>query len=813
MVFSRNDCEHLVFTSLAITVLALFVSPVVATSGSSWKQEIGVRPSATHDNDVAWDSVCHDSRHSYYRNPGWATQKTGAVPLGTDVTLRIRTAKDDLTSVTVKLWDNPRRTDVLLTMTVASSDELYDYWGATVSSPATPTDYYYAFILTDGTDTDYYNDDVVKSVFEDNRFYQTGGLGRMTESHQSDGDYSLVFYEPTFKTPEWHKNSVGYQIFIDRFHNGNASNDPIGDGQSGDVIWWEWDSNGNGVLDDEDEDRSYVSMHESWDEAPTGGYDYFGGDLQGVMQKTDYLNELGVDFIWFNPFSEAPDNHGYSVDDYRILDSYYGVIDGRDGGRVLNDFNASMEFFLEFDQTLEANGIKIIYDTVINHASAQGLYFQRFEHPGIFDVATGFNVPDYYPEVLGAYENPYGSPYIDWFEFDPYNHEYNCWYGFNHIPTVMYSGTSTAMEELVTGSNNVFDFWMNYGVDGFRLDVNGIYADGDNSNTVNMRIRETVKATNPDAIIMGEIWERATQWLAGNMNDGTQNMPFRFNTIDWLRENYDDQTYTDLMHTIQENYPSEALYSMWVNLGNHDRTRIRSALQDNTEKVLVASTLQFGYPGVPVVWYGDEVGMTGIGDPGTRGTFIWGNENTTMLEHYKRIIGIKKGFPVMRQGDFLVLNDTQEGVITFCRTLEGDTYDAALIVGNRDALAKQVTIDVGPTGLEPDDVLADLLNGNATYVVNDNREILLTVPSYGRMILMTGIKDTPDPTETSTVTSTETSSATSGEPSTTTTSTVQTSEQSSEDTPGFALPFVTATALVIVRTTRRSRRRKDRLNE
>ncbi len=752
------------FNKIGIISLLLVLLLASGNIPSAFAEKVHKNPEVTvqaaQDNNIEWAHVLHDSRDAFYRNPGWATQHTGAVKVGTDVVLRLRAAKNDLTGVKIKLWDNVNLKDVWIDMVIDSSDANYDYWKAVITSPNVPTDYYYSFELKDGTDVDYYGDDVVQSAFEDNRIYQTGGVGTMYESHSGDGDYALVFYADNFTTPDWHKKAVGYQIFIDRFYNGNSSNDPVGDGKSGDVIWWEWDSNGNGVKDSGDEGRIYVNKHKTWNEKPLGGYDYFGGDLQGVEQKLPYLNDLGVDFIWFNPFSQAPDNHGYSVDDYRVLNAYYGVVGGRSGGRVLNDHNKSMTYFKSFSNNLENHGIKIIYDTVINHASAQGLYFQRFENSKVWDKPTGFNVPDAWPNIQGAYEFYY-SDYRPWFKFykNEYNHGYDGWFGFKHIPTIIYENNPKAVEEFVTGPNNIFKFWNSYGVDGFRLDVNHQYVDGHHSSYLNSKIRDTVKGLNPNAVIIGEIWERATQWLTGTMNDGVQNMPFRFNTIDWMLSNYKDSTYRDLMLTIQENYPKQAFQSLWVNLGNHDRTRVLSALNNNTEAVLNAATLQFSYPGVPVIWYGDEIGTTGVGDPGTRATFKWDNQNKTMLNYYKHLIQIRKSFPVMIEGGFNVVSDSAEGVIGFYRNNTNFQNDHALILVNRDKQAKQVTIDLANYSGVQSEVLTDLVNNNQTHNVV-NGKLTVNLESQGRMILMAGIpvSQTTSQTPTSTTTSNQSSS-------------------------------------------------------
>lgn len=690
----------------------------------------------SYDNFVEWSGVLHDTRDSFYRFPGWGTtegnEKTGAVPVGYDVTLRIRTVLDDLTGVILRYWDGPVSLEYLIPMTINSSDGEYDYWEAVIPSPEYPSDIYYVFILTDGTDSDYYNDD-----------YLDGGTGIMYNDHNYDTDYGIIFYDPDFITPEWHKQSIGYQIFPDRFYNGNLDNDA----QNTDVTWWEWDSNGDGIFTSEDNQRQFA-VPKTWDQLPTGinaGDQYFGGDLEGIIQKINYLvNDLGIDFIWFNPITESPDNHGYAVDNYWSIDPYLGVISERIDGRVINNVTASLEVFDSMISTLEDNGIRVIFDTVINHASAQGEFFQRFENDLIADNPVGFSVHDPTPYSLGAYEDP-SSPYTSWFnffDFSEWNNNYDAWWGFKNIPTLKYDQTNAIEKELITDSSSIFNFWDTHGVNGFRLDVNPDYDDGDGSRYINQLIRETVKAKDPNNIIIGEVWGRANTFLTGTMNDGVQNMVFRDDTINWIKGSIDDERYVNRLLFFQENYPPEAYYSLWTLLGNHDTPRIISEL-GSSQAVLLAATMQFSYPGVPVIYYGDEVGLTGTNDPDNRRPYPWGNENMTMFDYYQQLIAIRESYDVLKNGSFTILNDDTNGVIAFARennNVRNNELDSAcklITILNRESKQNSVIINLNKlSDIIPGDQFSDILNDNRIYKVSTSLTLSIDLNSNSGSILI-----------------------------------------------------------------------------
>ncbi|MCK4316423.1 MAG: alpha-amylase, partial [Anaerolineae bacterium] len=264
-------------------------------------------PAPGHDNNIWWDGLGHDSRDDLYRVP-W-----GAVTTGTPVTLRFRTFHDDVTDVTLRVWSTAAGAQTLYPMElVATTDDLpygYDYWQATIPAQDEPTILWYRFIVRDGSDEDFYEDD---DLFD-------GGWGTPYDD-SPDYSFQIDVYEPDFETPEWMKNAVVYQIFPDRFYNGRRWNDP---GPSDPTVYdnpvlkKSWDDLPEGYC------RAYEGV--SCEEEPMGR-DFFGGDLRGITKKLDYLEDLGVTVIYFNPIFKAPSNHLYDTTDYYRIDPYFGTV-------------------------------------------------------------------------------------------------------------------------------------------------------------------------------------------------------------------------------------------------------------------------------------------------------------------------------------------------------------------------------------------------------------------------------------------------------------------------------------------------------
>ncbi len=297
---------------------------------------------ATQDNDIFWDGLLHNSRDPAYRTP------VGPVPAGTPVTLRLRAYRDDLTAVSLRLYDDRTDTATVLPMRIVASDPAYDYWAVAIT-PTQPTVLWYRFIVRDGTDTDYYEDDhVVNNVY---RGYNEGGAGRVYDE-SSDLSFQLTVYDPAFRTPDWLKNGVVYQIFPDRFRDGDPSNNVVSGthffygNAAGGITYTTWNAP---VIDPRDPASPY---HNRW------GEDFYGGDLQGITAKLDYLRSLGITALYLNPVFLSPSNHKYDTTTFEEVDPHLGG-------------NEALAAFLS---AAEGRGIRVILDGVFNHTSSDSIY-------------------------------------------------------------------------------------------------------------------------------------------------------------------------------------------------------------------------------------------------------------------------------------------------------------------------------------------------------------------------------------------------------------------------------------------------------
>lgn len=504
----------------------------------------------------------------------------------------------------------------------------------------------------------------------------------------------------SFKTPDWVKNAIFYQIFPDRFRDGNPDNNAWGNGTSGDILWknpGDWPS-------------TVYAVNRTWGEYPyldpPYGRDWFGGDLQGVQEKASYLSDLGITAIWFNPIMDSTDNHGYTVIDYKSVNRYFGVNHRDASGRLILDYNASIEVFKNMTAALDKHGIKVVLDGVFNHFSAKNQWFDRDN-----DFPTD-----------GAYES-LSSPWYSWFKFYSWPNDYQTFGGVKNMPKLQ--EVDGFKNYIYRANDSVIRFWNNLGVSGWRLD----YANG-LSHEFWREFRTYYKQLNPEGFILGEYWENAHDWLQGDQWDAVMNYPFRNAVLDWANGGR-VASFNESLWNVRSWYPEEALYTLFNILDSHDVERVLSALGENKTRMKLAVIFQMTYPGIPVVYYGDEVGMSGPGPfEHARQCYPWpdkgGTPDEDMFSHYKKLISIRKSYSVLRTGSLsTLLVDDANNIYALLRQ-DNSSNPIAVLVYNNGANQRSVTLNV--TGLLPEGTsLTDVLN-DRVYKVKNGR---ITLPVDG----------------------------------------------------------------------------------
>lgn len=465
-------------------------------------------------------------------------------------------------------------------------------------------------------------------------------------------EWQLTVYKSSYKTPDFAKGNIIYHVFVDRFNRADGVKTK----------------------------RKY-RLHESFSESPEvvsadGKYyadDFFGGNFNGICEKLDYLEELGVGIIYLSPIFKAYSNHRYDTGDYLKVDELLGTED---------DFKRLLDAAHE-------KGMKVILDGVFNHSGADSLYFNKF---GTYDS-------------LGAYQSK-SSPYYDWYYFKKFPDEYACWWGCDNVPDLNKSNKD--YRALVFGKNGVVEKWQKLGADGWRLDV----VDELPIDFVNLLIKK-IKSVNKDALVIGEVWEDASTkvsygelrpYLLGDQLDGTMNYPFMNAIIAYVRDG-DEKFFKDTVQSILENYPKETVYCLMNSLGTHDTVRIINALSDvrahgwskthklgyklpdseyekAKKKLYLASVLQFTLPGIPSIFYGDEAGLQGFDDPINRRPYPWGSEDKEILAHYKKLGRIRRENRAVFSGGFNMRDEN--GLVAYERASGDDEILIAVNAGADD---------------------------------------------------------------------------------------------------------------------------------
>ena len=440
------------------------------------------------------------------------------------------------------------------------------------------------------------------------------GSQRLSKGFAGDGifggnnQWQLTVYDKNFKTPDWLEGGVMYQIFPDRFYKSQQPKENIPSGRTFHSDWSQqpvWAPNEQGVITNTD---------------------FFGGDLRGIQEKLPYLKELGVTCLYLNPIFESHSNHRYDTADYSKIDPLLG----------------NEEDFRSLCAEAKKRGIRVLVDGVFSHTGSDSVYFNREGR---------------YP-TQGAY-NSQQSPYYPWYTFRQWPQNYECWWNFETLPNV--KETEPSFNEYINGENGIIRKWLRAGASGWRLDVADELPDQFLDN-----LTAAAKAESPDAVVLGEVWEDASnktaygvrrRYLLGGQLDTVMNYPFRDAIFAFLLGG-DPRNFAESVESIVENYPPQCLRLLMNHIGTHDTERALTVLggepagnrgrewqaaQSLTpeqrdialKRLRLASLIQYLLPGVPCLYYGDEAGMEGYRDPFCRGAYPWGREGKNLLQWYK----------------------------------------------------------------------------------------------------------------------------------------------------------------------------------
>ena len=600
---------------------------------------------------------------------------------------------------------------------------------------------------------------------EEIRYYSRCGVSKEIVEFY---DFVIV---PGFSTPDWAKGAVMYQIFTDRFCKGDSSNDV------------------------ETNEYYYIGGYSrkvtDWNKYPDtmGVREFYGGDLQGVINKLDYLQELGVEVLYFNPLFVSPSNHKYDIQDYDYIDPHFGMI-VEDGGEVLpegetenckatkyqkrvadiKNLEASNRLFIKLVEELHRRGMKIILDGVFNHC---GSFNKWMDRERIYENQPGFEP--------GAFVSA-DSPYRSYFHFQrrgeedwPYNTSYDGWWGHDTLPKLNYED-SAKLENYIL---YIGKKWVSppYNVDGWRLDV---AADLGQSNEYNhqfwKKFRMAVKAANPNALILAEHYGDPSEWLQGDEWDSVMNYDAFMEPVTWFltgMEKHSDESREELRGNTDNfvgsithhmaNMLTPELQVAMNELSNHDHSRFLTrtnymvgrvehlgpeAANEYVNLAIMreAVVIQMTWVGAPTVYYGDEAGVCGFTDPDNRRTYPWGHENHELIAFHKEIIRIHKEHQALKTGSLHILNgylkvsgEDEYNILAYGRFEGNDRI--AVIINNRSELA-EVTVPVWmlevPGKCRMKKLLYSYQDGYSVdeeeYLVEDG-EVVVNMGAYSALVL------------------------------------------------------------------------------
>lgn len=567
----------------------------------------------------------HHSWEQAFRQP------FGAVSIGSMVTLRV--SATDIEKLKIRTYFD----DHEVFQPMVKSKEA-NFWEISIELPRDPCIFWYDFSF----------ESMGRAYAYGTQHDHLGGEGRIYETKPPS--YQITVYDPKRQTPAWYTQGIMYQIFPDRFNRGSDF--------------------------DLDNFHKNAILHPNWNDTPhyfrekDGGikyWDFFGGTLGGITEKLDYLKSLNVTILYLNPIFKSQSNHRYDTGDYMSIDPVLGT----------------QESFETLASECKKRGISIILDGVFSHTGDDSLYFNRYGH---------------YPEV-GAYESK-DSVYYPWYMFSNYPKTYACWWGVDAMPNTdeMHPNFQAFIYK---NKDSVIRHWMKAGASGWRLDVADELPD-----PFIEGLKEAMIEENPACVLIGEVWEDASRkvaydelrtYFSGYELDAVMNYPFRETFIDFVLGDKSSGLANRIMMSLYEHYPRDQFMGNMNLIGSHDRRRIINVLGEAykflgshakkayrldedqyalaVKRLKLLSLIQFTFPGVPCLYYGDEVGVQGFEDPFNRRTYPWGNEDQDLLEWYRMITKIRADHSVFQNGswkpyeasdDLFVFERRNEEALCFC---------------------------------------------------------------------------------------------------------------------------------------------------
>lgn len=744
IVYNGKDYPFAEFTLDAKTTVTFYMDPVTEIYYCD-------APGA----ELVADLIYYNSQDEAYKSP------YGAVATGEDVTFHIDTCPNADAVYLVTKGTSKQKVEFTKDGEVENGVQK---WAATTSFDTIGENDYY-FVI--------YNDNTALVYGDDDGYYGEGKVTNLSDVLP----YDLVVYEAGFETPDWMKDAVIYQIFPDRFYDGDESNNQAQLSARGAVDyefvedWYTWPEN-----PEQEGNAGYPANALSGDGEWSN--EIYGGDLQGIIDRIDYLKALGVNVIYLNPVFSSISNHRYDACDYTVIDPILGT----EGD------------FAELVAVAEANDMHIILDGVFNHVSDDSIYFDRYykflgqsEKIGaypywayVYDYMAD-NAADQETAEAAAKEyftDEYGITdysYTEWFKV--YNsfmsdgtdavtdsiglragepvYSYDGWWGYDSMPIIYSTNgseyqTGNWAEEIIGNEDgtSVTQYWISEGSNGWRLDVANEVSDETWQN-----FRASVKALDSDAVIVGEIWDDATKYILGDMYDSVMNYMFRSAVTNFAKGASAEDT-TKAMEKLRERYPEEAFYAMMNLVGSHDTTRILSYLDgipddrsgatmatafptyETTsdtakQRQYLVSFLQFTYAGAPTIYYGDEIGMVGADDPDDRRAMEWGRGNQELVEWYAKLAAIRSEYSALRTGAVAAVDTGSTNVLGYVRS---DDANELIVLANNSSSAKSVILNLDDLGVECTKYTGLL---DLDYEVDGtNGTVTVFVPAYSGVILV-----------------------------------------------------------------------------